>query len=169
MDIAVRRTLKTLAALVSVALSACAGFGTLVPGTSREADVIAMFGAPAERRQIADGGEVLDFPREPEGMQNWRVILALDGTVRSVEQLVDEPTFAQIRPDMTREQVLLALGRPSEEKAYAGLQEAVVSWRYMEFGRRVMFFNAHFDPSGHLKYTSRTPDPAANTGSSRRR
>jgi hypothetical protein len=161
--------MKILILFVALLLGACATFAELVPGTSREPDVIAKFGTPAATRRLADGGQVLEYPREPSGMQNWRVTLAPDGTVRSVEQLVDEPGFAKILPGMTLEQVLLALGRPSEEKAFQNLQENVVSWRYMEFGNRVMFFNAHFGPSGLLKYVSRTPDPQAVSTSSRRR
>jgi hypothetical protein len=53
------------------------------------------------------------------------------------------------------------LGRPTEEKAYANLGERVVSWRYLEFGGRRMFFNAHLDSSDHVKYVTRSPDPAA--------
>jgi hypothetical protein len=62
---------------------------------------------------------------------------------------------------MNRAEVLLTLGRPSEERSYHNLQETVVSWRYMDFGGRIMLFNAHFDSSGFLKYTSRTPEPTA--------
>ena len=32
--------------------------------------------------------------------------------------------------------------------------------RYREAGNRLMFFNAHFDGSGRLKYDSRSEDPA---------
>jgi hypothetical protein len=136
----------------------------LVPGTSREQDVIARLGRPAGEHRLPDGSRVLDFPREPEGMENWRVTIGPDGTVRSVEQLVAEPTFARILPGLTIDQVLQMLGRPSEEQTYPNLAEHVVSWRYLEFGNRVMFFNAHFDSAGRLKYTSRTPDPAQHTG-----
>ena len=156
-------SMKALAGFLTLILVGCASlFIELVPGSSREPDVIAKFGTPAATRELADGSKVLEYPREPEGRENWRVTLAPDGTVRSVEQLVDEPTFARIVPGMTRDQVLEALGRPTEEKSYSVLKEDAVSWRYVEFGNRVMFFNAHFDPSGRLKYTSRTPDPAAN-------
>ena len=162
--------MRALIGCLSLTLAACAAlFAPIVPGTSAEADVIAKFGAPDATRALANGGKVLEYPREPEGMQNWRVTLAPEGTVLSVEQLVDEPTFAKIQPGMTRDQVLMELGRPTEQKSYALLNEDVASWRYMEFGNRVMFFNAHFDPSGRLKYASRSPDPAANNRSSGRR
>jgi len=75
------------------------------------------------------------------------------------EQVVDESAFANVVLGLTRDEVLQMLGPPTEEQSFANLGEDVVSWRYVEFGNRLMFFNAHFDRSGRLKYTSRTPDP----------
>jgi hypothetical protein len=138
----------------SVLLSACT---TLVPGTSKEADVLAHFGQPVEQRTLPDGGRILEYPRSPLGFENWRVTLGADGTVRNVEQLLDEPHFARVKPGMTVDQVKLELGRPGEFAKYANLSEEVLSWRYMEFSRR-MFFNAHFDMSGRLKYASRSEE-----------
>ena len=152
------------ASLLALTLTACANFADIAPGASREQDVLARFGRPAAEQRLPDGSRALDYPREPEGMENWRVTLAPDGTVRSVEQLVDEPTFARILPGLTREQVLQMLGRISEEKSYANLGEDVLSWRYLEFGDRRMFFNAHFDRSGRLRYTTRSPDPSQISG-----
>lgn len=143
-----------------------AGCVNLVPGTSKEADAIAHFGQPAEQRNLPDGGRILEFPRSPLGFENWRVTLGADGTVRSVEQLLDEPHFARIKPGMTVNQVKLELGRPGEFTQYANLSEEVLSWRYMEFSRR-MFFNAHFDGTGSLKYASRSEEtlPMDDNGS----
>jgi len=155
---------RGLSVLAFLTLAACAEFTTLTPGVSREQDVIARFGTPAQVQRLPDGSRVLDFPRQPEGMENWRVTLAPDGTVRNVEQLVDEPTFAKVVPGLSRSQVLQLLGRPSEEKGYPNLGEDVLSWRYLEFGNRRMFFNAHFGTDGRMKYTSRNPDPSQNTG-----
>jgi hypothetical protein len=150
------------AALTAGLLSACSHFGniaSITPGTP-ESDVISRAGTPAERHALKDGSTALEYPTEPTGFENWRVTLGADGTVKSVEQLIDEPYFARLKPGMSRAEVLQTLGRHSEESAYKGLNESVVSWRYREFGNRLLFFNAHFDAStGQLKYTSRTPDP----------
>ncbi len=150
--------MRILIAIISlVVLGACV---TIVPGTSRETDVLAHFGTPAEQRQLPDGGRVLEFPRSPLGHENWRVTLAADGTVRAVEQLLDEPHFARLKPGMTKSEVRLELGRPaeSETQIYPNLNEEVWTWRYLEPQRR-MFFNAHFDQkTGKLKYTSRTEE-----------
>ena len=142
------------------------GCAALVPGTSREADVISRFGQPAEQRQLPDGGRVLDFPRAPSGHENWRVILGADGIVRGVEQLLDDEHFARIKPGMPMDEVKRALGRHGEYSAFPALSEEVFSWRYLEFGNRRMFFNAHFDGTGRLKYTSRTEEPIPNSDNS---
>jgi hypothetical protein len=138
--------------------------GALTPGVSREREVLAKFGRPADERRLPDGTRVLDFPRQPEGTENWRVILGPDGTVRSIQQLVEETMFAGVIPGLSRAQVLDMLGRPSQENSYPNIEERVLSWRYLEFGNRMMFFNAHFDSSGRLKRTSRTPDPSRASG-----
>ncbi len=156
--------MRCLIAGLLLGLGGCASFSALLPGSSTGDEVIAKFGQPAGRRALAGGGEVLDYPREPAGLQNWRVTLSAEGRVRSVEQLVDEPYFAKIRPGMSRGEVLLTLGVISEERAYPNLQETVLSWRYRDFGSRLMFFNAHFDSSGILKYASRSIDPITHTG-----
>ncbi len=149
-------------------LAGCASFFTeLVPGRSSEAEVVAKFGPPDAVSTLQNGFRMLDYPREPEGMENWRVVVAPDGKVVSVEQLVDEYYFARVVPGLTEEEVRELLGRPTEEKNYSRLEERVVSWRYREFGNRIMFFNAHFDPSGRVKYASRSPDPLDRRGGRR--
>lgn len=134
--------------------------GSLTPGQSREEDLIARFGRPADEHVLPDGTRRLDFPQQPEGTENWRACLGPDGVLRSLDQLLDEANFARILPGLTRSEVRELLGRPAEEAHYSRLEEDVMSWRYGEFGNRRMFFNAHFDGSGRLKHTSRTPDPS---------
>ena len=82
-------SLARLALVVGVlgcaTLSGCAAlFLTLEPGVSRKEQVLAKYGAPDEIRQRADGSIVYEYPREPEGRENYRVTLSPDGTLRSV-------------------------------------------------------------------------------------
>jgi hypothetical protein len=150
--------MRLIASLLAAA-GVLGGCATLVTSVSRESDVVASFGTPAETRQLADGGRVLEYPKQPFGTENWRVTLNADGTVRSMEQLIDEAHFAKVRRGMSVDEVLRELGRPSEKKAFANSGETVLSWGYMVPDQR-MQFNAHFDAaSGRLKRTSRTPDP----------
>ena len=154
--------MKRLLPLLAAALAACAYFPYfqgITLGLS-ESEVVGKLGTPAERRALPAGGFALEYPQEPLGFENWRVLLGPDGRVTAVEQLIDETHFARILPGLSRAEVLRTLGRHSEEKGYRNLDETVLSWRYREFGSRLMFFNAHFDGSGRLKYASRTEDPA---------
>jgi hypothetical protein len=159
-------SLARLALVVGVlgcaTLSGCVAlFLTLEPGVSRKEQVLAKYGTPDEIRQRADGSIVYEYPREPEGRENYRVTLSPDGTLRSVEQLIDEPYFARLQPGMTREQVLEILGRPSAYEAYPRLAETVILWNFTDFGSKRMQFNAHFDErTGLLTHTSRNEDPA---------
>ena len=151
-----------LTVFVAAVLGACA---PIVPGSSREADVLSRYGTPTAQRALADGGKVLDFSGQPLGVENWRFTMSADGTVRSAEQLLDEAHFSRIRQGMTRDEVIgeIGLSAASETQRYPGLNEEALSWRYMEPGGRRYFFNAHFDASsGRLKHTSRTPDPVDN-------
>jgi len=138
-----------------------AGCTTLVPGTSREPDVTSYFGKPTEERKLPDGGRELDFPRSPLGFENWRVTLGPDGVLRNVEQLLDETHFKRLKPGMTMDEVKYVLGRPGEYARYPNLSEEVLTWRYLEYSVR-MLFNAHFDGTGHLKYSSRLEEPRPN-------
>lgn len=146
--------LRPVAFSVLIALGGCAN---LVPGTSREADVLSKFGTPIDQRASTDGGKILEYPRAPLGYENWRVTLGPDGVVRSVEQLLEPSNFARLKPGMTVDEVRMQLGRHAESQKYPNLSEEVLSWRFMEYGNR-MFFNAHFDASGRFKYASKSEE-----------
>jgi hypothetical protein len=143
-----------------VLLVIIAGCATpLTSGTSREADVYQRLGQPDVRFENADGSRILMYPGGPLGSQSYRVRIAPDGYVESIEELLNEEHFARIRPGMTADQVRRELGRHGDAMKFANLHENVWSWRYLEFGQRRMFFNVHFDEtSGRVKYTSRTEE-----------
>jgi outer membrane protein assembly factor BamE (lipoprotein component of BamABCDE complex) len=96
-----------------------------------------------------------------------RLLLALGVALVSAcgreggEQVLDEAAVSQLGPSMTREELIARLGPPASEAQYRALGEKVLSWHYVEFGNRRMYFNAHFDEQDRLQRYSRTPDPAA--------
>lgn len=136
-------------------LAACAS----PPGVgSRDAEVRAYFGTPAAERTLADGSRVLDYSRAPLGHENWRVTLGPNGIVRSVRNLLVEENFAHVRPGMSKAEVQEQLGRHAETMTFPNLAEEVLSWRFWGGQGQPMFFNGHFDPSGRLKYASRTEE-----------
>ena len=145
-----------LAALaVASLLSACAAPPTV---GSRESDVRAYYGTPVGERAAPDGGKILDYSRAPLGHENYRVTLGKDGTVRSVRNLLTEENFVNVKAGMTKAEVQETLGRHGETMAFPNLAEEVMSWRFWGEVSQPMFFNAHFDPSGRLKYTTRTEE-----------
>jgi len=131
----------------------------LAPKISTEHDVISHFGRPVDTHTLENGDRQFDYPRGPLGRETWRVTVSSDGTLQSIEQLLDEPYFARLTKGMSKFEVNRELGRHFIDSAYENLGEEVWSWRYMEFGNRQMFFNAHFETkTGLLTYTSRTPE-----------
>jgi hypothetical protein len=139
-----------------VLLSGCA----TQPLPRSEGEVVARYGQPSEEWQQPDGTRVLMYADTPLGYGSTRYIVDKDHAVIAVEPVINDEHFARLKAGMTEEDVRHELGRPGERAAYRNLNEYVWSWRYLEFGNRRMFFNAHFDSSsGRLKHTSRTPEP----------
>jgi hypothetical protein len=83
------------------------------------------------------------------------------------EEPVDEAVAASLQPGLTRQELVALLGPPAEQAGFRRLNETVASWRLVEFGNRRMLFNAHFNPTGVVKYYSRTMDPKALGGGRR--
>ena len=152
--------MRVIAAVIALplALAACIT-PPPVPGETREADVIARYGPPSDQWTLPDGSRVFMYADTPMGYGSTRITVDRDSVVRSVEPVINEAHFARLRPGMTKEDVRHELGRPGEVARYPLLNEDVWSWRYVEFGNRRMFFNAHFDANGYFKYASRTPEP----------
>lgn len=149
--------MRTILLIAVLTLGGCAH--NLAPGAGTEADVLAHFGKPVDSRKLDGGMRQFDYPRGPLGRETWRFTFEPDGRIHAIEQLLDEPHFAQLKSGMPMEAVRFALGRHYLTTDYANLDEQVWSWRYTDFGSAWMFFNAHFDAkSGLLKYTSRTPE-----------
>jgi hypothetical protein len=144
-------------AFIAVLIAGCAA--PLLPGQSREGEVIARYGPPTDEWRLPDGTRMLMYADTPLGYGSTRIAIDRDSIVRSVEPVINEEHFARLLPGMSMQDVAHELGRPGGFGRYPLLDEDVWSWRYIEFGNRRMFFNAHFDPAGRLKYTSRTPEP----------
>jgi len=75
---------------------------------------------------------------------------------------MSEAEIARVPLGIDRLQLLQTLGPPAEEAAYKNLDETVLSWRLVLPSGQHWLFNAHLDPSGRVKYYSRTLDWPAN-------
>ena len=142
--------------LAVLVLAACA----TQPPPRSEGELISRHGRPTEEWTLPDGNRALMYADTPLGYGSTRFIVDREYQVIAAEPVINEDHFVRLKAGMSEEDVRHELGRPGETSAYANLNERVWSWRYIEFGNRRMFFNAHFDAgSGRLKYTSRTPEP----------
>jgi len=140
-----------LTILIALLLGACASYGGrgLQPGIDRLENVLQLMGQPAMRWQNADGSEQLAFPRGPMGFHTFMVSIATDGTLRQIENVLDEKNFARIQPGMSKEEVLRILGPsyPNWTVYFKRRDELVWEWRYCDAWSEAARFNALFDNS----------------------
>ncbi len=91
------------------------------------------------------------------------VHLADDGTVREVDQVLDETHFAQVIPGMGEGDVLRILGPARSTNVFSGKNRLYWNYGYCsEFGRR-MEYAVEFDTTTQ-RVTGRVeiPDPLVN-------
>jgi hypothetical protein len=140
--------------LACLALAACA---TQPPRS--EAELLSRHGPPSEQWEQPDGTRALMYADTPMGYGSTRYVVDRNHAIVAVEPVINEEHFARITPGLSQEQVRRELGRPGEVRGYSRLNETVWSWRYIDFGDRHMFFNAHFDAgTGTVNYTSRSEE-----------
>lgn len=76
-------------------------------------------------------------------------VIAANGKLKSLENVLDAKHFAQIQPGMTKDQVLRILGpsEPSWTTYYARRDELAWEWRYCNELRQLSRFDVLFDGS----------------------
>jgi outer membrane protein assembly factor BamE (lipoprotein component of BamABCDE complex) len=142
--------MKILAFLLALACAACASYDgrTLQPGVSTEADVRGLMGAPAVEYRSNDGSRVLAYPKGPLGTQTYMAQVGPDGVLRSVRQALNDDTFNQITPGMTREEVQNLIGPPGETMAFALSGQVAWDYRYTDSWGYTAIFSVAFDGNG---------------------
>jgi hypothetical protein len=114
-----------------LALAACAsndGRG-LVPGQSREQDVQAVMGKPAEVQALANGETVYWYPQLPWGHVSYAARLGPDGRLLAFEQrLTEENTSKIVRGQTTAKEVHDLLGPAWQPQRFGNLERDV--WTY---------------------------------------
>jgi hypothetical protein len=104
-----------MAWIAVLCIAGCASYngGSLVPGTSRAADVRALMGEPAEKLMADNGDTVWFYPRLPIGRQTYAVRVSPDGVVLGVDQRLTEQNLKNLVPGTTTmKQARLLLGPP---------------------------------------------------------
>jgi hypothetical protein len=149
-----RKLLPFLAALLLVACDA--QMIDLKPGISTAADVTKAMGRHTFEWQEPDGSVTWEFPRGPAGVVTYMVVIGKDGVLKEIRQVLNDRTFAQLRPGMTPDEVRRLIGRPAETMKFANLQEDVWSWKYETGPNEQWMYHVHFSlPDMKLKRTSR--------------
>lgn len=135
-------------ALCTALLAGCATperDARLQPGTSREADVVALYGTPGRLWPEADGGRTLEYATQPMGRHTWMVRLGADGRLVGISDALSPTSRARVQPGMTPEQVSRLLGRERSRVFFRHSGEDVWDWTIEPdqtgYGMR---FNVHF-------------------------
>lgn len=135
-------------ALCATLLAGCATpdrDARLRPGSSREADIVAIYGPPMRVWPEADGGRTLEYSSQPMGRHAYMVRLAADGRLVGVADGLSPAGRARIEPGMTPEQVSRLLGRERTRVFFSNSGEDVWDWTVEPdqagYGLR---FNVHF-------------------------
>jgi len=154
--------MRLIVVLASLVLAACASYSgaNLRPGESRLEDVIRIMGQPALRWQDPDGSIQLAYPRGPEGIHTFMVMLGPDGRLKSKENVLDEAGLARIRPGMTKEQVLRVLGPPDSSRTayFKARNELVWDWRACTYNLNIQRIYVLFDASAGTVRSTMTQD-----------
>jgi len=117
----------------------------LQPGTSHEADVVAIYGPPKRVWPEADGGRTLEYSTQPRGEHCYMVHLAADGRLLAVEDTLSPAGRARVEAGMTPEQVSRILGTERSRVFFRLSGEDVWDWTIepdqVGYGMR---FNVYF-------------------------
>lgn len=129
-------------------LAGCAHLGRdarLVPGVSRGAEVIALYGPPVQIWPEADGGRTLEYSTQPYGKTCHMVRLDAADRLVSIEETLGYASRFAIEPGMTPEQVSRRLGRERTRVFFRLSGEDVWDWNVEpEQGGYILRFNVHF-------------------------
>ena len=145
-----------LSGLVALVLSACDAdkLSKLKPGTTSGDEVRKLMGQPTLEWVDADGTRVWEYPRTPEGIVNYMLVIGPDNVLREVRQVLTEENFAKVRPGMSSDEVRYLLGRPAHELYFSLKQEKVWDWKTKVESNMSWYFNVHFDNDGVVTRTS---------------
>jgi hypothetical protein len=149
--------------ILTMLLAACASFSGhgLKPGEARLEDVQGLMGPPALRWQDADGSVQLAYPRGPLGFHTFMVILGPNGRLQSIENVLEEKSFARIRARMTKDEVLRVLGPPDYSRSvyFKARDELVWDWRFCQlYGNAARFLVLYDGASGTVRSTMIQPE-----------
>lgn len=153
-----RQLLKRIAviSLIALLLGACDSdrLNRLRIGVTTSEEVRSIMGPPTSEWRDEDGSRTWEYPRTPEGLVNYMLVIGADDRLREIRQVLSEENFARVRPGMNREEVRRLLGQPAHEQWFPLQQETVWDWKTRVEPGMVWYFNVHFDSRGLVTRTS---------------
>lgn len=149
--------------IVAAVLPACDAitFEKLRPGVSTALEVRDLMGAPTMEWKEADGSVVWEYPRTPNGVENFMITIGPDKVLREIRQVLTDENFARVSPGMSKEDIRRLLGKPASEVYFERKKELVWDWKTKSEGNSEWFFNVHFDEAGRVLRTSTSQAPGA--------
>lgn len=146
-----------LAALAGLA-GGCAFFNPAsLPAGTPVGEVTKSLGTPTGEYPTPAGGKRLEFARGPYGKHTWMLDFDASGALARSSQVLTEANFNTIRSGMSRDEVLFAIGRPSETSQLALQRQTVWSYRYD--GPFCQWFQLGVDARGRVTDSGYYPDP----------
>lgn len=150
------------------ALVGCDGqrIDKLEEGVARQADVRAAMGKPDRVWPEPDGGQTLEYNRQPRGHRNYMITLGPDGVMTALVQVLTPDRFAWVRAGMSQEQIRRLYGKPARIIPYALRDETEWTWNYLLDGQQGYSFSVTFDAQGRVLHSAQTRDEFSGGGGS---
>ncbi len=148
-------------ALVLSSMLGCATYGPpkLAPGAS-VADATTALGQPTGDYALPAGAKRLEFARGPFGKHTYMLDFDSQGRLTGWAQVLTEARFNAVRAGQPKDEVLLALGHPSEQSRL-GLQHQTV-WSYRYETHFCQWFQIGIDAAGRVADSGYAPDPVCD-------
>lgn len=144
----------TLAALV---LGACAyPASKLQPGIGM-ADAVGAAGQPSGEYALPGGGKRVEYATGPMGRETWMLDFDASGKLVSNRQVLTEANFSTVRNGMSRDDLRLALGKPSIVRRLGRQNQTL--WIYRFEHPFCLWYMVGMDPAGTVVDATYGPDP----------
>ncbi len=147
----------------ALVLTACLGLGcttygppSLTAGAS-VTDATRALGAATGEYALPGGATRLEFARGPYGKHTYMLDFDAQGRLLNWAQVLTEARFNAVLKGRPKEEVLLALGRPSEQSRLSWQRQTVWSYRFETVFCR--WFQVGIDETGRVADTGYAPDP----------
>ncbi len=143
---------------IALALAACASYSPSGLRTGATlAEVERDMGPRTGEYPLPGNARRVEFARGPLGKHTYLLDFDANGRLLSWQQVLTEAKFAEVQPGMTRQQVLLLLGRPSHVMWLSYQKRQLWSYRYDAVF--CVWFQVSLDTRDQVIEAGHGPDP----------